>query len=263
MEIVKYSDLDFSSMKKLSSQGSTSTVYDFDNYCVKMLDKMSVEDQNQIRLKFLEMDGLEVDGLLLPKKLIFKNNTFVGYFMDKFPSSMNLYDYFGQKVLINFKELNDALYKASIILRNAHSNELILQDFSFDNILIDKDGNVKVCDIDGCSYKGYQGAYMSMIIINYYRVIFKELFTINKELDKQSLLFSMIIFIYGTYVSKMKEYDKLSSKSQTLSNIRPIFESLLRDLSVEIPYLDELIDLSDNFVLDRVKQMKRNRISLF
>ena len=261
MEIIKYNDLDFSKMKKLTSQGSTSTVYETDNHCIKILDKMTPEEKNLIRLKLQEIDGLRIDNVLLPTKFIYNNHSFIGYFMDRFPNSTNLYDNFDQTDIIDFNAFLKALYKTSEIMRDIHNNGIILQDFSFDNILIDKNGNVKICDIDGCSYKGYQGAFMSIIITNYYGIIFRKIFDINQELDKQSLLFSMLVFIYGTYINKMKQYDELVDKSKTLQNIRPIFESLIKDLKTEIPYLDELIDLSDNFSFNRAEQIRRIRTS--
>ena len=49
---------------------------------------------------FIDMDGIIIDGILLPKELIIDDDKLVGYTMDYFQNSMNLYDFFTYFLLL-------------------------------------------------------------------------------------------------------------------------------------------------------------------
>ena len=72
----------------------------------------------------------------------------------------------------------------------------------------------------------------------------------------------MISFYYLLYLEEIqkltkKQYHKLSDKIITLENMREYANRLVdRSNPIgEIPYLDELIDITDDCVFDREKQL--------
>ena len=152
MEQIKLKDINLDSLKKLQQQGTKSTMYRNGTSCIKMLDGFYEEEKDALFKKFLDMEGIEIENVLLPKELIVSNGKLEGYTMDYFPS-VSLTDKFEVRY-VDTKKLFDYVYKASKILRDIHRNGIICQDLSFENILVDENGNVKFCDLDGCSYKG-------------------------------------------------------------------------------------------------------------
>lgn len=258
MEQIKLNDIDLKSMHKLLSQGSTSTLYKDGSTCYKILDKLYVHEKEELHKKFLAMDGIKIDNVLTPKELIVKNDKLEGYTMDYFPNSMQLSDAFSVRH-VDTKRLLNYISKASEILRTIHDNNIIYKDLSFENILIDAKGNVVFCDLDGCSYDKYTSPFISMLM-KYFLVDYRhEKIKSIPNLDRISMLISFYYLIYAKeiqHISK-RQYNKLSSKIQTLENAKA-YARMLKDKDNpigEIPYLDELIDESDDYTYDRVKHL--------
>lgn len=74
MSIIKLNDIDRSALKKLSSQGTMSTVYEDGVYVYKFLNSDGLT-RRKIAKKLLSMEDLEIDGALLPKDLIMQWDT--------------------------------------------------------------------------------------------------------------------------------------------------------------------------------------------
>ena len=261
MEIVKLNDIDLSNLEKSRFQGSTSTIYKNNDTCIKMLDKLFPEEKEIIYRKFLAMDGIKLDDVLLPKVLILKDDKLVGYTMDNFKDSMPLLDYFGRSRHVNCKDIFTAVKKASLILRDIHSSGIICQDLTFDNILIDNSGNIKYCDIDSCCYNGYMNNFISVLLNRF-------LFDYRKEdgcklsinIDRISFLLSFCLLVYNSELSmvyKSKYNRMLTDNVETLKNIKE-YINVLNDKSkalIEVPYMDEVICDSDDYIIDREKQL--------
>ncbi len=255
MEIINYKDINLSSMKSAIIQGTKSSVYINDNECYKILDGLYNDEKKQLLKKFYDMDGIDIENILFPKKIILDNEMLVGYTMDYFPQSINLNDYFTKNRFIDINDIFVATKKVSKILRKAHENRIILQDFSFDNILIDDNKNIKICDIDGCFYNEIKGPCISMIMHHYCNIFPDDYFILNENFDNQSLLLSMLCIIYHKMILKINDYDTLSDKINTLKSIRTIVSSLLKNSKTKVPYLDEIINDNDHFIIDRNKQV--------
>ena len=258
MEKIQYSDINFGSLEKLKSQGTKSTIYRDNDKCIKVLDGVYPEEKTQLMRKFNDMSGISISNVLLPKELIIKDGMLYGYTMDYFGNSMPLSDRFLVRYF-NCKDLFEYVYKASNILRNIHDNGIILQDLSFENILVDDNGNVKYCDLDGCSYGKHVGPFISLLLKNFYIDYRKQRMNLNENLDRISMMISFFMLTYGRSVQNLskKQYHSLSDQIKTLENIREYANMLVnRDCSINnIPYLDELIDLSDDYLIDRKKQL--------
>lgn len=255
MELINLKDVNLSSMNLSMIQGTKSSVYINGNECYKILNGLYIGEKRQLLKKFYDMDGIKIDDVLFPKELIIDDGILAGYTMDYFQDSMNLYDYFTKERFVDVNDIFRATKKASLIVRKVHENGIILQDFSFDNILINKNFNVKICDIDGCKYKENESPFISMIMHNYYDVIMGKRYTLDENFDNQSLLFSMLLAIYHKMHFSMEDYDTLSDKIKTLKNIRTLVSSLLKDSNTKVPYLDEIISDDDHFIIDRDKQV--------
>lgn len=259
MDKIKLSDINLPSLEKCKIQGTKSTVYENGNECIKILDRLYPSEKQDLYRKFLDMDGITISGVLLPISLIVENDTLYGYTMKNFKNSINLNDYFASTRYVNCADILKVIKRASLILRDIHSKEIIYQDLSFDNILIDKDGNIMFSDIDGCKYKEHRTQFISVLLkslINDYR---RELVYISENLDRISMMISMFYLMYLKEVQKLskKEYHSLSDNIRTLDNCRE-YANILVDRSnmlSDIPYLDELIDDSDDFIIDRNKQL--------
>lgn len=257
MEQIKLKDINLNSLKKLEQQGTKSTVYRNGTSCIKMLDGFYEEEKDALFKKFLDMEGLEIDNVLLPKELIVSNGKLEGYTMDYFPS-VSLNDKFEVRH-VDTKVLFDYVYKASKILREIHRNGIICQDLSFENILVDDNGNVKFCDLDGCSYKDNVSPFVSLIMKRYFIDYRKEQILLCTNLDRVGMMLSFFFIVYAKELQKLnrKSYSKLAEKSNTLEEMRK-YANLLLDRSnpvPAIPYLDELIWLDDDLVYDRDKQL--------
>ena len=257
MEQIKLKDINLNSLKKLEQQGTKSTVYRNGTSCIKMLDGFYEEEKDALFKKFLDMEGLEIENVLLPKELIVSNGKLEGYTMDYFPS-VSLNSKFEVRQ-VDTKVLFDYVYKASKILREIHRNGIICQDLSFENILVDDNGNVKFCDLDGCSYKDNVSPFVSLIMKRYFIDYRKEQLLLCTNLDRVGMMLSFFYIVYAKELQKLnrKSYSKLAEKSNTLEEMRK-YANLLLDRSnpvPAIPYLDELIWLDDDLVYDRDKQL--------
>lgn len=259
MDKIRFQDINFSSLQRLSQHGSTATLYKYGNICVKILDKIREEDKEKLHRKFLDMGGIEIENVLLPKGLILQDGKLQGYVMDYFADSNCLTDQFMVQY-VDSKKLFACITKASKILRSIHEASIIYQDLSFENILVDKRGNIAFCDIDGCSYEEHTSPFVSMLMRNYFINYRGENIILSKNLDRVSMLLAFYYLVYEEEIQNLsrRQYNKLSRKISTLEILKQYFNMLInisRPID-EVPYLDDVIDSSDDYVFDREKQLK-------
>ena len=258
MEKININDINFSVLQKLPSQGTQSTIYTDGNLCYKLLDGLYTNEKKDLYKKFLDMEGIKINGVLLPEDLIVENGLLQGYTMTYFKNSTPLSDRF-LKRYFNCKELFEYINKASKILRSIHSNGIICQDLSFENILVDNNGNIAFCDIDGCSYKENNSPFISILFKEFLVGWRKSKIYIKEDVDNLSMILSLYLIMYGEVLQKItkKQYHSLSDNVNTLENLRPVANMLVdKKCTIEkIPYLDEFIDLTDDYIVDREKTL--------
>lgn len=254
MKEIKSKEIDLSTLQKLQSQGTKSTIYTDGNICYKFLDGLYLNEKRELYKKFLDMDGIKIDGVLLPQTLIIEDDKLVGYTMKYFENSMPLLDKF-KKRFFNCNELLTYVEKASQILRNIHNNGIGCQDLSFVNILVNNEGNVMFCDIDSCTYQGHRSAFYSVLFKEFLIDYRKSIVSSVKEVDKVSMILSFYLIMYGELLQRItkRQYHVLSDKIHTLENLREIANMLVdkRCPIQDVPYLDEVIDLTDDYKIDR------------
>ena len=256
MEKIKSKEINLSALQKLQNQGTQSTIYTDGVIVYKFLDGFCPCEKRNLYKKFLDMDGIKINDVLLPQSLIIEDGALKGYTMKYFVNSMPLSDKF-LKRYFNCNELLVYAEKASRILRNIHNNGIICQDLSFENILVDDNGNIAFCDIDGCTYKEHNSPFISLLLKDFLINYRRSKLPINEDLDKLSMILSFYLTMYGEVLQKItkKQYHTLSDNIQTLENLRDV-ANMLVDKSCPIydmPYLDEVIDLNDNYEIDRKK----------
>ena len=160
---IKFNDINFSSLQKRQQQGTKATIYRNGDTCIKILDCLYDEEKELLYRKLIDMDGITIPNVLLPKELIIKDGKLEGYSMDYFKDSMPLSDRFMVRY-VDCKQLFEYVSRASKILRDIHQNGIVCQDLSFENILIDTNGNIAFCDLDGCSYKEHIAPFISVLM---------------------------------------------------------------------------------------------------
>ena len=261
MDKINIKEFDWSKLRKCQNQGSLSTVYIQDDICIKILDKLYPSEKEQILDKFLAMNGIKIDGVIFPKDLIMQDGKLQGYTMDYFQDSTSLNDYFTATRFVNCKDIFKAIIKASEILREIHKYDIKVQDLSFENILINNQGEVKYIDIDSCQYQNYESYFLSNILHKYmfdYRK--QEFCNMTKNTDRLSFLLAFYNLMYLKELQNIsdKKYNQLSNHISTLNNIKRLANHL-KDKNKRIPsipYMDDLINRDDDYTI------KRNNCSL-
>lgn len=256
MEIINLNEIDLSSLQKLKNQGTQSTIYTDGTICYKFLNGLYPDEKIAVERKFRDMEGIKINGVLLPQSLIFNNGKLEGYTNKYLANSIPLSDKF-EKNFFNCNELLTYVKKASKILRNIHKNNIGYQDLSFENILVDENGNITFCDIDNCTYKNYHSAFYSKLfkefLIDYRNCNIPSV----KDVDKISLILSFYLTMYGQVLQKItKKQDYfLTSNINTLKNLKKIKDILIDKKCPlqNMPYIDEFIDLKDNYEINRKK----------
>ncbi len=261
MNIIKPSDIDVTSLNKSPFQGTKSTLYVEGDKCIKILNGLYTEEKQALYRKFREMEGISIENVLLPIDLIAEGDILHGYTMENFMNSAPLTVYFGCTRYVSGKDLFKAIKQASLILREIHRQGIICQDLSFDNVLIDNKGTIKYCDIDGCTYKEMMSPFLSVLLKRYLIDYRKEKITlVSKNLDRISFILSTFLVAYGKEIHKLskKEYYRLSEVSSTFNNMTNI-ANILRNrgtfITDDLPYVDELVDDNDDFIIDRNEQI--------
>ncbi len=256
MEEIKFKEINLSILRKLQSQGTKGTIYTDGIICYKFLDGLYPDEKRDLYKKFRDMDGIKIDNVLLPQNLIIEDGNLKGYTMQYFANSIPLSDKF-LKRYFNCNELFVYVVKASKILRNIHNNGIFCQDLSFENILVDDKGNIAFCDIDGCTFREHYSPFISLLFKKFL-IDFRhsEVSTIE-DIDKISMILSFYLEMYGEVLQKItkKQYHVLSDHIQTLRNLQNTANMLVNKKCQinDIPYMDEVIDLNDNYEIDREK----------
>ena len=259
MQSINYKDLDLKNMKLNETQGSNSKVYVDGDTCYKIFNPGSISGIYTLEKKIKAMEGLKINGIILPKDLVIKDNKMAGYSMDYVPNSTDLTDHFGSTQLVDVHDILVATAKASHILEEAHENGMLLCDVSFNNVLINRDtGDISICDIDNCQYQGYKSEYASILTSLYYKRMRCAAY-IDENFDRQAMLLAFLATIYCKLISNMEDYDTLSDKIQTLSDLRFVVEEVLYDPRAQVPYLYEFINEDEHFIIDRNKQCPPER----
>lgn len=257
MDKININDINFNKIKMINTEATQSIIYRDIKYYYKIFKYYNHRDSLMLNYLFRELDGINIEGLLLPKYLITDNNNICGYITDNV-GAKSLDMIYNKNKNLDCKNFFEVIKKISIILRKLHKEKIIVSDLNISNLLVDKKNNVYFCDIESFKYKGINNDYISKLLFLFMREYREEFIDINENSDRLSLLleFLQTIYILATYEINNDYYDYYTYIN-TLNNIKPIFENIMnqyKDIE-EIPYLDELITI-DGYKINRRKQLK-------
>ena len=143
---MKYIEIDKSKIKKLYSDGVESNIYLYDldgqTVLLKLLkDKSSLKNKEKKVNIIIDSDILKDEVNILASASI--NGQFVGYFMPlDLEYTRTVSDFDKKRVKISaLKQLRDKMERFN-------KNGIYIGDFNEKNILIDKENNIKLCDLD-------------------------------------------------------------------------------------------------------------------
>lgn len=257
MNEIRLRDINFSELRKLNGNGLMSTIYTDGDVCYKIFKDVHSFDNKDLYAKFRDLEGVNLDGVIMPIDLIMEDDVLWGYTMLNYINSCTLFTKFSTCRVYDAHELLMIFNRASNILRNLHSQGVICQDLNSDNILINNTGEVKFCDIDGYSYKGHRSELYSKLFARFLTEYRKCKVSTFEDVDKLTMLLTFYDMVFDFEVQDVprRQYNRLACKLNTLNNLRSNYR-LLRDKRrpiEDLPYLDEVIDLSDNCIVDKDK----------
>ncbi len=236
-------------------------MYDAGDICVKIFENIDKEELDKLYRKIREIEGITIDGTIFPIDIILENGILKGFTMEKFENSINLLDYFTCTEKVSCEDIFKAIKKASEILKNIHNHNIIVQDLTFDNILINSEGVIKYSDFDGYAVNNITSPYTSLILKRYIVDYRKDKIEISKSTDRISMMICTFQLLFLKEIQKVskRSYQKLANNITTIKNLEP-YKDMLKDRTHPlklIPYIDELIDSSDNYIIDRIEQIGR------
>ena len=261
MKTERFKNLKISSLNIFKYQGGTSTIYEDGNTLIKVLDGFTDKEQKILYKKAKAMDGKTIKNVLLPDTYYIENEMVKAYSIENLKCYRSFSDYYAPKRFIDCNHLFATTKKASFILKDIHQEKMLINDVSFQNILLNKKGDVQYIDFfEGCSFERYRGGLYSSILIDYLSYHKeKQQLTESTNQDRLSFLLAFWELIYTQNIETIskRKYEKVSNHVTTLQTLKE-YRNILLDRSCtipEIPYMHELIEGSDNYIIDRVTLM--------
>ena len=259
MEKIELKDIDFSLNYELQMPTTNGFIYTCDDTRIKILTGLYEEDKQMLLDKFYALEKSDIPNIILPDQLIINNGELEGY-VTKYPANSTMIGKrFIEGQFIDIHELIYAIKQASLVLRKLHEQELICQNATLDNFVIDVSGNVFFSSVEGCKYLDYNYPYTSKLLKSFlvdYRQ--EKNFDITKDTDKLSIILSTLYLFYLREIKDISQrlYKRTSKKVQSLAQMEDLFKSLKNKKSVitNLPYVDELLEMDDCGYLNREEQ---------
>ncbi len=257
---IQKKDINFRKLKKLQSQGSQSIIYCDKKYCYKMFNNANNNYCKSIQRLYRDLEGYNNPNILLPVGYIMTQGKLEGYIMEKKDA---------YSIVKNFEEdvhtLSCPIFffiikQVSEILRQLHSDGIVVTDLNFNNILIDnKTGQVYYADTDSFSYRKTHGFLISELLYNYLKIHKLDTnYRISENTDRLSLALAFLHTMYYIPFDKITtSYFDEYSYINTLTNMRQLFFSLKTAKTLpQVGYIDKFLDLNDNAEIKRNSQIK-------
>ena len=253
MEKINLNDFDFSNNYIKEPGFENGIVYSNDKERIKMLLNIPYEDKEILLEKLETIEKLNVDGVILPKTLIMYEGYLDGYIME-YPLRAKSFDkMFTSHPYEDIRQMLIAIKRASLVVRNMHKNNIVANDISLNNFVMDINGNVFFTGIETSSYDTYSYPYISKFLKDF---IGNKEIDITKDTDKLLLVLNAIYLFYLKDIRKLSKirYRKISKDIQSLQNIEKYAMGLRKkNIDIEqLPYIDELLDLNDYGYLKRI-----------
>ena len=134
--------------------GSEGVVYKYKNQAIKMFKSGLINNNKLQKIKLLH--NMDLEDFQLPKKL-YLNKVYkpVAYSMDYVDSDKTVQCVL-QSSRLSLRQKIVYLEKVEYLVKNAHYNNIVLNDLNLFNFLVDENDTVKVIDTDNFKVKEYE-----------------------------------------------------------------------------------------------------------
>ena len=197
--------------------GSEGVVYKYKNQAIKMFKSGLINNNKLQKIKLLH--NMDLEDFQLPKKL-YLNKVYkpVAYSMDYVDSDKTVQCVL-QSSRLSLRQKIVYLEKVEYLVKNAHYNNIVLNDLNLFNFLVDENDTVKVIDTDNFKVKGYESDINPSFFTDLYNN------NIGTKISENTDKFSLTLHFF-----------------KDLINRRDINEQKLLD---DYNYIEELIDRVD------------------
>lgn len=253
MKKIYFEDIDLDKLHTI--EGTThkeSTIFYDETTIYKIFDDLYGQERKNKQTKVeLLGDGLSLPNTVMPREEIvyeFLNNRFEGYTMDYIKHSKTLYKTFldGKNIDKLVTILNTISKSLEIIHKDPRN--IILSDVHVENIIIDKQFNPYIIDIDSCKIDGLKNDSIPMTLKHYLqnRHLFRSMeeTETTKNTDKLCFLMMIIGLIFNKQIDRISiyEYDEKMEDINILKNMREIILEIRKSKTIpEVPYFHEII----------------------
>ena len=134
--------------------GSEGVVYKYKNQAIKMFKSGLINNNKLQKIKLLH--NMDLEDFQLPKKL-YLNKVYkpVAYSMDYVDSDKTVQCVL-QSSRLSLRQKIVYLKKVEYLVKNAHYNNIVLNDLNLFNFLVDENDTIKVIDTDNFKVKEYE-----------------------------------------------------------------------------------------------------------
>lgn len=207
------------------SYGYESTVYLDKDSALKILkDTQYIESYKPEKVEILK--DMNIPYLTNPTDEIVVDELLCGYSMD----------YFRSKTLYKYKATHikkiELLKQIRELMLDLHKKDIIICDLKANNILINNNSEIKICDIDGFKVKDYNPE-----LINFYSKKYYQRNNVYDEgIDIYSFNFMTLLYLLNmSYTDAYYYIDEINNKADTFR--KELFLSLIHDKKYESNYL--------------------------
>ena len=197
--------------------GSEGVVYKYKNQAIKMFKSGLINNNKLQKIKLLH--NMDLEDFQLPKKLYLnKACNPIAYSMDYIYSDKTVQNIL-QSSRLPLRQKIVYLEKVEYLVKNAHYNNIVLNDLNLFNFLVDENDTVKVIDTDNFKVKEYESDINPSFFTDLYNN------NIGTKISENTDKFSLTLHFF-----------------KDLINIRDVDEQKLLD---DYNYIEELINRVD------------------
>jgi len=265
MERIYLDDIDLCRLSEIRGADNKESVLFHDkNTVYKIFNDLHDYERTRKQTKIeLLGDGLPLPITVMPKEELvygFLNNRFEGNTMDYITASKTLYQAFVKNK--NLRVLLPLLIRISKSLEEIHSDprNIVISDLHAENIIVDKNYNPYIVDIDSCKIDGIKNDAIPMTLKHYLlnRQLFRSIDETETTTNTDRLCFLMMVLglIFNKHIDRisMHQYDEVAERIVMLQTMRELVLEIKKSTTIpEVPYFHEIVK-EDDLVLRRTRK---------
>lgn len=248
MRTINKDDLDIINLKHIYTSEDAKTYRD-DDTVYKLFEKPEdvIAKDHAVKARIMNRYRRYLDKhIILPKEMIVCSSYDAGYTSKYVKNSTPLYN-FQINSPAALKQFYYYLYDICKLLKNLHNTGIVVSDFHFHNVLVQKN-DVFMVDFDNVRVEdlyGYTPSYLLYSFVDLYDLPFSY-GLINEETDRLSLLLSTLQMFCkeGTIFLTDERYGSLSEKYLLVNNILAELRRIIKQKKIkDVPLPSDLIQL--------------------